>query len=249
MVSARQKTASTFKIWIVSSLQSRYTLSCKCMWGGGLQLIEIKVNWVITKSAYVWHFHPSFKISGIWSSNKISPNNSVSSSNELHDLISLLFVNKRSHNKNFYHFSKPVAPLKPAKLQCCLNKLQKKFWYRLNSERNRNNAFIPCISATAGPLDVMMQCAVIGISVGKQLPARAELHAVLETDIRAPKNSWLSLYSKRLITQTNTSRDKKKRTEFTHTFCWQRFGSVCVAHPALEGSLYDNEATIPPLKR
>lgn len=38
------------------------------------------------------------------------------------------------------------------------------------------------LSTTAGPLGVMMQCAVIGISVGKQLPyPRAQPHAVLET--------------------------------------------------------------------
>lgn len=63
-------------------------------------------------------------------------------------------------------------------------------------------AFHPVhLSATAGPLGIMMQCAVIGISVGKQLPARAEHHAAFETDIRAVKIAGLSLYTETHITQ------------------------------------------------
>lgn len=57
---------------------------------------------------------------------------------------------------------------------------------RGGSPSSDQQAFHPVdLSATAGPLGVMMQCAVIGISAGKPLPARDEAHAELETDMRA----------------------------------------------------------------
>ncbi|MEQ2198499.1 hypothetical protein XENOCAPTIV_013716 [Xenoophorus captivus] len=60
----------------------------------------------------------------------------------------------------------PVSLSDREKLHCCVNKLQKTLRYWFYSERNCKEPFIPCISrsTTAGPLDFMMQCAVIGIS-------------------------------------------------------------------------------------
>lgn len=90
---------------------------------------------------------------------------------------------------------------------CCLNEASVVYWGCIRAEQCAINIHIQInqpsmnirlfktimpvvfkqlhpehLSTTAGPLGIMMQCAVIGISVGKQLPyPRAQPHAVLET--------------------------------------------------------------------
>lgn len=78
-----------------------------------------------------------------------------------------------------------MSTLDAVKLLCYLNRLNTAV--QILPSANQQAFHLVHLSATAGPLGVMMQCAVIGISAGKPLPARDEAHAELETDVRAAK--------------------------------------------------------------